>query len=240
MFSGIVEAKARLLKFTSENPTNQSPCRIIIEKPINFNDLRIGDSIAVNGICLTVEAFDEQGIQFCLGRETLQITGWGESELRAKPLNLERSMRANERVHGHFVTGHVDTMARVTFLHDLNGCRDLKVELSAELSDYFWRKGSLTINGVSLTINDVSRKVQSSEARSQERLQISVTLIPETLLRTNLSDLKLGDVVTIEMDQFARALVHLAKAQLAAGSNGLAFLQPYTKTKINESPEANP
>lgn len=202
MFAGIVEAKARLLDFTSENQNSTEPTRIKIEKPIIFNDISIGDSIAVNGVCLTVEAQSDEFLQFCLGVETLRVTNWSKSTLAQNLLNLERSLKLGDRIHGHLVSGHIDSMGVISYLNDHSGCRDLQIVVGAPLLPLIWPKGSITINGVSLTVNDVN-----------ENFEINVTLVPETLLRTNLAQLKIGDEVAIEVDQMARGLVRILERQ---------------------------
>lgn len=200
MFSGIIEAKSKVLEFQKLGPENQetSLARIQIIKPKEFNDLKSGDSIAVNGVCLTVESQTETAVQFALGAETLKITSWDETLLRNQELNLERSLRLGDRVHGHFVTGHVDAQAEVTHLSDQAGSWILQIKIPQRLSAYVWAKGSLAINGVSLTINSIENDI------------LSFCLIPETITRTNLSSLAVGSKVLIEVDTFARALVRNA------------------------------
>lgn len=194
MFSGIVEAQARLLEFKADLQKLQ----IKIEKPNTFNDIALGDSIAVNGVCLTVEDYDDNRIQFSVGVETLRITGWTQKMLESRPLNLERSLRLSDRMHGHMVAGHVDGLALITSLQNEANSRILKLKIGhRELLPLLWQKGSVALNGVSLTIN----KVIGDE--------IEVCLIPETLKRTNFSVLNVGDTVTVEADQWARA-VHRA------------------------------
>jgi riboflavin synthase len=194
MFSGIVEAQAKLLDFKADHQKYQ----IKIEKPQTFNDIALGDSISVNGVCLTVEEFDEHFIQFSIGLETLRVTGWNQKKLEILPLNLERSLRMSDRMHGHMVAGHVDGLAMITALRDEGNSRILSLKIGQrELLPLLWQKGSVALNGVSLTINKVSGD------------DIEVCLIPETLKRTNFSVLNIGDIVTVEADQWARA-VHRA------------------------------
>lgn len=196
MFSGIIEAKSKVLEFKPLDPENpQNLVRIQIEKPLHFNDLKTGDSIAVNGICLTVESFNDETIQFALGYETLQIARWDERTLQKVELNLERSLRIGDRVHGHFVTGHVDGRAEVVRSFAQGGSWMLDIRVSPAMAPYVWPKGSLALNGVSLTINAVEKDI------------LGFCLIPETVQRTNLAALKAGDSVLVEADQMARALV---------------------------------
>lgn len=197
MFSGIVEAQSQVVS-TSSQP---GLVRIAVRKPEQFNDIKTGDSIAVNGICLTVEKFDESKIEFALAAETLRVTGWSESSLKSSNLNLERSLRMGDRVHGHFVSGHVDAMGKVQARREVGASLELDINFPQTLKPYIWKKGSWAINGVSLTVNEVREN------------SASVCLIPETLERTNLSKLREGDLVTIEVDPMARGLIHVLETR---------------------------
>ena len=193
MFSGIIEAQSQVVS-TSAQP---GLVRIAVQKPVEFIDLKNGDSIAVNGICLTVENFDANKIEFALAAETLRVTGWTESSLNSAKVNLERSLRMGDRVHGHFVSGHVDAMGAVVDRREVGASLELDISFPPQLRPYIWKKGSWAINGVSLTINNVGQN------------SASICLIPETLERTNLSTLKVGDSVTVEVDPLARGLIHV-------------------------------
>jgi len=205
MFTGIVEATARVLKVNE----GRSVVRLEIEKPASFQDVKIGDSISVNGICLTIEAFDEKRLQFALAAETLSVTGWQPEDLQSATLNLERSLKFGDRIHGHLVSGHVDAMAEITEVKPEGESLIMQIQIPKNLKSYFWPKGSLTINGVSLTINKVSQRELKPESGvpSPDTL-IEVCLIPETLKQTNLAQLKQGDNVTIEIDTLARAMIN--------------------------------
>ncbi len=192
MFTGIVEATAHVLNVNE----GRGVVRLEIEKPSSFQDVKNGDSISVNGICLTVEAHDEKRLQFALAPETLKVTGWTQESLKNYKFNLERSLKFSDRIHGHLVSGHVDAMAEVVSVEIAGESTIVAVQVPQNLAAYFWPKGSLTISGVSLTIN----KVESG--------RIEVCLIPETLKQTNLSNLKAGDLVTVEIDTMARGLIH--------------------------------
>lgn len=197
MFSGIVEATAATQNVLKRGDVLQ----LTVHRPRDFNDLKPGDSIAVNGICLTVESFDEATIQFALAAETLQITRWNEHSLKERQWNLERSLRLGDRIHGHMVSGHVDAMGEVKSVEDLRETRILRVQVPESLQPFVWKKGSITIQGVSLTINKISDFV------------LEVCLIPETLNRTNLGALQAGDLVTLEVDTMARAILQYLKSQ---------------------------
>lgn len=197
MFSGIVETQSKLIKFTPEDHTT----RIQIQKPSEFTDIKRGDSIAINGVCLTVEKFDDQTIDFVLGPETLKLLKWDELELTSRPLNMERSLKLNDRIHGHFVLGHADGVGKVVESYKLGDAHFLKILLPETAADYVWYKGSIALAGVSLTLN----KVEGSE--------IEVCLIPETVRVTNLATFKPGDSIPFEIDNYARALVKRLEAK---------------------------
>ena len=209
MFSGIVEARARVRK------TTQKPnlVELIVERPVGFNDIRLGDSVCTNGVCLTVEAFDDQTLQFALGAETLEVTGWSAAALENADVNLERSMRLGDRIHGHLVSGHVDATGRVRKIEPVGGSVFIDIEIPARLAPYIWKKGSWAMNGVSLTVNSAENNI------------VKVCLIPETLKRTNLGDLRAGDPVTIEVDTVARGLIHALQLQLAEVLDGQKKLE---------------
>ena len=193
MFSGIVETTARVLQCRARDGVLE----VTVERPSTLDDVGRGDSIAVDGVCLTVEHFDEKSLVFGLGAETLRVTGWTEDRLRAKPRNLERSLRYGDRVHGHMVLGHVDAQGPVARVEPLGEGLRLIFTTPEVLRPFVWSKGSIAVNGVSLTINEVTADT------------FAVGLIPETLKRTNLGKLKAGDAVNLEIDNFARGLVHL-------------------------------
>jgi riboflavin synthase len=205
MFSGIVETTAPIIKVI-ERPQMLS---ITIEKPNYFNDISRGDSISVNGVCLTVENFSENEFTFTIAAESLQITQWTLGALMNRRVNLERSMRLGDRVHGHLVTGHVDGLGRLIEKAQLGEAVRMVVEVPITLSRYLWQKGSIAMNGVSLTVNSV------------ENEQIEVCLIPETLARTNLRDLEIGSLICLEVDYMAKAL--LRSHEVTAKFSGVAL-----------------
>lgn len=206
MFSGIVETQARVLAARTE----RNLLFIEVERPKEFNDLHIGDSVCTSGVCLTVESFDDQKMTFALGAETLKITGWTKESLQSSTVNLERSLRMGDRIHGHMVSGHVDGVGEVVAVTDLGGSVQVDVRAPAEILRYVWKKGSWAINGVSLTVNSVDGGI------------VSQCLIPETLRRTNLGTIRVGDRVNLEIDMMARGLVSFLENGLHSG--GLAEL----------------
>ena len=197
MFSGIVETTATIRKAERQAEL----LRIALERPKTFNDLHRGDSISTNGICLTVEEFNDDEMWFTLGVETLTVTGWTAQSVVGKDVNLERSLRLNDRIHGHLVTGHVDTVGTISDLQRSEGWLLMTVEFSEIFAPFIWTKGSVAINGVSLTVNHATPS------------SFMVGLIPETLKRTNLGSLEVDHSVNLEIDNMARGLVNWARLQ---------------------------
>jgi riboflavin synthase len=196
MFSGIIESVQPVL--TAQK--GEGVIRIQTKKPSEFSDLKIGDSIATDGVCLTLEAFDEQSLTFALAFETLQVLKWPLADTEAligKSLNLERSLRFGDRIHGHLVTGHVDSLGEIVKSEGQGENWFLDVRFAKSVAPYVWNKGSITLNGVSLTVNTVKEDV------------LSVCLIPETLKRTNLGKLKVGDSINVEPDYMAKAMQNM-------------------------------
>ncbi|RME15796.1 MAG: riboflavin synthase [Bdellovibrio sp.] len=204
MFSGIIEAQGQCVSI-QELP---QALQLKISRPSSFKDLKRGDSIAVDGVCLTVEDLQKPFFQVTIGFETLQVTRWTPSFLERKLLNLERSMIWGDRNHGHWVTGHVDGVAQVTSVISQGPSRLLTLRLSSVFYPYLWPKGSVALNGVSLTVNKVGEV-----AEQKGFLYLDICLIPETLRKTNLSQLEEGDMVNFELDQWARAFVHWRRLQ---------------------------
>lgn len=194
MFSGIIETTGQVVHAQADAEL----LRISVERPSIFTDLKSGDSICCDGICLTLEEYDHKEMRFALGPETLAVTGWSEASVLNRVLNLERSLRLEDRIHGHLVTGHVDTAGKTLECQDQAQTRTIKIEFAKSFMPFIWAKGSVAINGVSLTVNQVASNT------------FSIGLIPETLKRTNLGVLRAGDRVNLEFDNMARGLVNWA------------------------------
>lgn len=203
MFSGIVESVQPVLHVRSRdlNSVNPSSLQIEIAKPENFQDLKIGDSIAVNGVCLTLEQQTEASMSFTLGYETLRLLRMTAKQLKNSHVNLERSLRFGDRIHGHLVTGHVEGLAQVLKSEAEGDCWLLDLELPAIVLKNIWDKGSLTVHGISLTVNSV------------EGLKVRICLIPETIKRTNLASFQVGDFVHVESDYFAKLMQNYVRVQ---------------------------
>ena len=199
MFTGIIECTSSVLQV---NPVVSGRLvRISVARPIGFDDIHPGDSIAVNGVCLTVEDqnLSSGQIQFALAEETLDITALAGLSV-GESVNLERSAQVGSRVHGHNVLGHVDGVCTVKSFSDLPDRmgRNLTVLLGVSYKKYLWKKASWALSGVSLTINEV-REVG-------DQLEVDHCLIPETLKRTNLGQVRIHDRLNFEVDNMNKAI----------------------------------
>lgn len=192
MFTGIVESTSQITHLEKKGSVYQ----ILLKKPSGFDDIKIGDSICVNGVCLTAEKINSDTLQFAIGPETLKITNWENHLSKDLEMNLERSLRYGDRVHGHLVTGHVDAVGKIVDTLNTDGTLFFAVQIPEKFKKFVWNKGSLCVSGVSLTINDVDNDV------------VSFYLIPETLKKTNLKNIKAGDDVNLEFDYMAKAAIH--------------------------------
>lgn len=165
--------------------------QLLIEAPRTADRVRIGESVAVNGCCLTVTAHRDRQLMFDLLQESLDRTNLGA--LRpGDPVNLERALRVDGRLGGHFVQGHVDCTAEVLGTEEKGPDLRLDIALPAEFARYLAFKGSIAINGVSLTVAEIGND------------RFTVWIIPHTLEKTNLGDLEAGDLVNLEFDILAK------------------------------------
>ncbi len=186
MFTGLVEAigSIRSLEKRGEG------ARLTLETPLAAG-LQLGESVAVNGCCLTVTTMEKGAASFDLLGETLARTNLG-ALVSGAHVNLERALRADGRFGGHFVQGHIDTTAEVISVETKNADRNLVISLPAFGARYLIEKGSIAVNGVSLTV----------AALGEDRF--GLWIIPHTLQETNLGDLKAGDRVNLEYDMLAK------------------------------------
>lgn len=186
MFTGIVQSLGSVARFERTGPG----ARIVIDAGgLDLADVAIGDSIAVNGCCLTVVRHDARTFEMDVSKETLDCTAGLAPNAK---VNLEKALRANDRLGGHLVTGHVDGVGTVVSIEPVGDNRKLVFRIPVALAKYVARKGSVTVHGVSLTVNAVSADT------------FAVNLIPQTLAVTNLRTLTAGDPVNIEIDLIAR------------------------------------
>ena len=197
MFTGIVTALARIVEAKPLGTDPSHGKRLLIETPPAWlADVQPGDSIALNGACMTVTSLDAHANRFSIdiSAESLARTA-GLAEAN-RPVNLEKALRANDRLGGHLVSGHVDGIGTVTSLEPVGESWQLVIAAPAELARFLAYKGSITVNGVSLTVNRVEDRPGGC--------QFSINLIPHTLSQTTLGKLRAGDGVNLEIDLIAR------------------------------------
>ena len=163
-------------------------------------DVRMGESIAVNGVCLTVIGFDADGFQADASTETLALTTLGALQVGAA-LNLERAMRPTDRLGGHMVSGHVDGIGTVLSVHGDARAQRWRFAAPAGLLKYIAKKGSICVDGVSLTVNEVDRE------------GFEVALIPHTVAHTRFAETAVGEAVNLEIDLVARYVERLLGAR---------------------------
>ena len=187
MFSGIVEAVAKVLS-VKENGTNKT---LEITNPYN-EPLYIDQSISHNGVCLTVVKINEQSYEVDVVDETLKKSNIGKLQ-SGDQVNLERSLKLGSRIDGHFVQGHVDNIAPITEISEKDGSWLFQIKIPTESQDLIVPRGSISINGISLTIADIS-----------DDNIVTVAIIPYTYANTNLQSLKINDHVNIEYDMFGK------------------------------------
>lgn len=203
MFTGIIEAVGELKRITS---LEGGLCLNIAPGMLDLRDVNTGDSIAINGVCLTVTALAAGMFSVDVSRETLSCTVG--LDRRGGLVNLEKAMRLSDRLGGHLVSGHVDGIGEVvTFKPDGESYR-LAIKAPASLSKYIAKKGSITVNGVSLTVNVVAGD------------KFEVNLIPHTLAVTTLSALEAGAKVNLEVDMLARYVERLIGDRLNNPESG--------------------
>lgn len=174
--------------------------RLMINTPVGYlNDVGLGDSIAINGACMTVTSFDAANSQFSIdiSAESLLKTA-GLTELGT--VNLEKALRAHDRLGGHIVSGHVDGVGRVSFFEPVGESWEMRITCPPELGKFMAYKGSITVNGVSLTVN----RVVDSTLNGKLSTELNINLIPHTIENTALGSLKAGANVNLEIDTVAR------------------------------------
>ncbi|NZA28393.1 riboflavin synthase [Luteimonas sp. SJ-92] len=196
MFTGIIEGVGRL---AARDPRGGDVRLTVAVGSLPFADVRAGESIAVNGVCLTVVAFDAETFQADASNETLSLTTLGALPDGAA-LNLERAMRPDDRLGGHLVSGHVDGVGRVEAIVPDARAQRWRFAAPAEVLRYVAKKGSICVDGVSLTVNAVDGG------------GFEVALIPHTVANTAFSATAVGDRVNLEVDLVARYVERLLPA----------------------------
>ncbi|MFO1393535.1 MAG: riboflavin synthase [Steroidobacteraceae bacterium] len=196
MFTGIVQGVGRI---RSVEPRGGDVTLWIETGPVALDDVQVGGSIAVSGACLTATRLESHAFAADVSRETLMLTTLGEAAA-GRRVNIEKALAAGQPLGGHYVTGHVDGVGRVVSRHDDARSVRMEFEVPAELARYVARKGSVCVDGVSLTVNGVAGR------------QFDVNLVPHTLELTTLGDLRAGAAVNIEVDIIARYLERMLEA----------------------------
>lgn len=196
MFTGIIETIGTITNLTSEKEN----LHITVKSDIT-NELKIDQSVSHNGVCLTVIAIDDNNYTVTAIKETLNKTNLGSLKVESK-VNLERAMKLGDRLDGHIVQGHVDQIAECTSIQEANGSWIFTFKYDTELSNITIEKGSITVNGVSLTV--VNSKKDS----------FSVAIIPYTYKHTNFNTFKIGTIVNLEFDVIGKYVKRLNELSL--------------------------
>lgn len=198
MFSGIIETLGRI------TAADTADGNLTLDLATGFPDLTLGESVAVNGVCLTVVSHHASGAaRFFVSAETLARTGLGGLR-QGDPVNLERAVALSTRLSGHLVQGHVDGLARLDDVLAEDGAHRIRLTLPPALARYCVEKGSIALDGISLTLNSVE-DLPTGEAR------IGLTIIPHTWTHTNLHARKPGDLLNVENDILAKYVERLCK-----------------------------
>lgn len=186
MFTGIIQAIGRIHEYEARGADARM---VIAGGGLDLSDVAVGDSIAVNGVCLTAVALTPESFTVDVSAETLRCT---EGFVPGAEVNLEKAMRLADRLGGHLVSGHVDGVGTVHRFAPAGESHLLEIDAPREIARYIIRKGSVTVNGVSLTVNAVSGQ------------RFALNLIPHTLAMTTLKNLQAGSRVNLEVDMIAR------------------------------------
>lgn len=210
MFTGIIEAVGTIKAI---NINAQGARLIIATNNLDMNDVKLGDSIATNGICLTVVDFDQHTYSADVSNETLQRTGFAHYKV-GMSVNLEKAMLASTRFGGHIVSGHVDGVGEILSITNNGNSIEYWLSMPNELAHYIAEKGSVTVDGTSLTVNALDEQSGTGKFR--------LTIVPHTVKETVFSSYQVGTKVNLEVDLIARYLERLLtknQGQAAVKSN---------------------
>lgn len=192
MFTGIIQDVGKIKSIQRE----PEQAHILIETALDMSKWQNGDSVAVDGCCLTLTDFGATEFSVTLSRETLNLTTFAQMQ-EGKKVNLEPALRMGDALGGHMVSGHVDDTGKIDDIQPVGEHRLFHFSIPRNLGRYVVKKGSVAVNGISLTVNEVNR------------CAFEVNLIPHTLTHTNLGDLQIGDSVNIETDMLSRYVERL-------------------------------
>lgn len=207
MFTGIIAAIGNVESLQAQGGDVRLQVAV---NDLDLTDVKLGDSIANNGVCLTVVAMGNEKLSFDVSRETLDCTSLG-SLATGSEVNLEKALAVGDRLGGHFVSGHVDGLGTVVSLNESARSVIFRFEVPAGLERYIAEKGSICIDGTSLTVNDVS------PASGDSVNWFEVNIIPHTMQETIMSNYRVGTKVNLEVDLIARYLERLLPQQKEGG-----------------------
>ncbi len=211
MFTGIVEFKGKVLRIEYRGQEK----RLTVELPSHLTEVQLGDSININGVCLTIVEKQGKAIELDLSQETLQKTVLGELK-EGNQVNLERSLKLTDRLGGHIVTGHTDGIGEIVEKRRERDFLQLKIRIPESVSRYVVQKGSIAIDGISLTVNEYLGN------------EIRMTLIPYTIEKTTLLDKSVGDRVNVEADILGKYVEKLLdRGDKKTGEVNLSFLKEH-------------
>lgn len=208
MFTGIITAVGRIATVKALGTDASHGKQLTLETPTGYlDDVQLGDSIALNGACMTVTTFDAKANRFTIdiSAESLDKTAGLD---QPGPVNLEKALRAHDRLGGHIVSGHVDGIGQVSHFAPVGESWELRIEAPKALAKFLAYKGSITVNGVSLTVNRVADLPTSCE--------FSINLIPHTIDNTALGALMAGSKVNLEIDLIARYVERMLTPGISA------------------------
>ena len=190
MFSGIIENKGFVFKFEK-----QKDFRLVLDTNLKYKDIKKGSSVCCNGICLTVISKKKKKkytqLSFDVSQETINCSNFNVIK-KGDEINIEKSLRVGDEISGHFVFGHVDDTSKLISIKKVGDSHEIKLEISKKIKKFIAKKGSVSLNGISLTVNQVKKNF------------IIINIIPFTWLNTNLKGLKIGDRINLEVDMLAR------------------------------------
>ena len=190
MFSGIIENKGFVLNFEK-----QKDFRLVLDTNLKYKDIKKGSSVCCNGICLTVISKKKKKkytqLSFDVSQETINCSNFNVIK-KGDEINIEKSLRVGDEISGHFVFGHVDDTSKLISIKKVGDSHEIKLEISKKIKKFIAKKGSVSLNGISLTVNQVKNNF------------IVLNIIPFTWLNTNLKGLKIGDRINLEVDMLAR------------------------------------
>ena len=207
MFTGIIAAIGKVESLQAQGGDIRLQ---VASADLDLTDVKLGDSIANNGVCLTVVAMNNAKLSFDVSRETLDCTSLG-SLATGSEVNLEKALAVGDRLGGHFVSGHVDGLGTVISLQESARSVVFRFEVPAGLERYIAEKGSICIDGTSLTVNNVA------QAGGEQADWFEVNIIPHTMQETIMSNYKVGTKVNLEVDLIARYLEQLLPPQNEGG-----------------------